>query len=229
MKSKLILDATIYMIAPIILCNIIGSEYRTYSIIPLMALVVIYTITCKQKEARVNVSGLIFAVLYIVLTLFKNEVESPYQVYVYEAYLLMFGGLIVILLTALNKNIIFRIYRDIQRSKGINNLAIYSSVKKCGLSPIFTHLSFVISGHLSLVSLVKIYSISTYGKLNYSSTQDLEILISIIFFIGELYILSKIITKLKSANKSIKNKHKSKYNLNNSRVINLNQYKNANK
>lgn len=234
MKSKLILDATIYMITPTILCNIIGIEYRVYSIIALMALVVIYTITCKQNEARVNLSGLTFSGLYMILVLLRKEVESSYQVYVYEAYLLMLAGLVVILLTVLKKNIIFRIYRDIQRAKGVNNLSIYSSVKKCGLSPIFDHLSYVISGHLALVSLVKIYSISTYGKLNYTSTQDLEILISIIFLIGELYILSKIITNMKLANKNTKNKHiknkyKSKHSLNNSRVINLNQYKNANK
>lgn len=229
MKSKVMLDLSIYMIAPIIVCNVIGDEYLTYFSVGLIAIVAIYSLASKQKESRVNLSGLVFASLSILLTLLKKEVSSAYQVYIYDTYFLMLCGLGIVLFNLIGKNIITRVYFDVQKSRGINHLYIWSSIKKCKLSSEFDKLSYVVSLHLIVVSLVKVYSISTYGKGGYTLTQDLEVLIFIIFLIGEIYMVSNIMSKIKLVKNRQKNNNRSKYHLNNSRVINFNKYKDVNK
>lgn len=229
MKYRILLDVAVYILAPIILCNFIATEYIMYSIVGLIALLGIYSVTTRKKESRVNISGLVFASLCIALFLLKIELKSEYQVYIYDTYFLMLCGLVILLLNPLGKNVFTRIYVDILRVKGYNNLSIWSGIKKSKLATPLSKLSIVVGTHLIVVSLLKVYSILIYGQANYKTTSDLEVLISIIFLVCEIYMISKIISKSKMQINNSKSKKKSKYNLNNSRVINLNQYKNANK
>lgn len=229
MKSKLMLDLSIYMIAPIILCNVFGDEYLMYSIATLIAIVSMYSMSVKKNEARVNLSGLVFVYIYILLIILKKDIVSDYQIYIYDTYFIMLCGVGIVFLNLIDKNIITRIYFDVQRSKGINHLLIWSNINKCELLTEFNKLSYTLSLHLILSSLVKVYSILLYKKGAYTLTHDLEVLISIIFLIGEIYIVSNIMSKIKLVKNKKINKNKSKYQLNNNRVINFNQYKDANK
>lgn len=233
MKSKFMMDLSVYMIAPIILCNIVEPKDLAYSIAGLVALVVIYSLSCKNKESRVNISGLLFTALFVGLTVLKKEVESRYQIYIYDTYFLMLLGITILICAVIKKDIIRRIYIDIQRSKGINNLSIWSNIKKSGISKECKQLAYAISGHLILLSFVKVYSISKYGESLYTTTQDLEVIGSVIFLLIEMYFISKIMSKSKEVKNSKrnknKNKSKSKYNLNSSKVVSFEEYKNVNK
>lgn len=231
MKSKLIMDLSVYMIAPIILCSVVETKDLGFIITGVVALVAIYSLYCKNKESRINFSGLVFTGLYIILAIFKKEVESNYQIYIYDTYFLLILGITILICAVIEKDIIRRIYIDIQRSKGFNNLLIWSNIKKSGISKECKQLAYIVSGHLIVLSLVKVYSISQYGKSLYTSTQDREIIVSIIFLLAQMYFISKIMQKSKEVKNTKRNKNqcKSKYNLNNSRVVSLEEYKNVNK
>lgn len=229
MKSKLILDLSIYMIAPIMLFNIVDSKNLTYTVVVLMALSIIYSIFCKKRESRVNLSGIVFVSIFALMTFLRKDIESSYQVYVYDTYFLILVGISVLICSVLERDIIRRFYIDIQRAKGINKLSIWSNIKKSNISREFKQLSYLISIHLIIISLIMVYSISTNGKELYTMTENLEISISTAFLLGEIYMISKIMSKSKQIKNSKKKRSKSKYNLNNSRVVSFEKYKNANK
>lgn len=231
MKSKLMMDLSAYMIAPIILCNIVEPKDLVYSVAVLVVLVAVYSLHCRDKESRVNVSGLLFVTVLVVLAVLKRDIESSYQIYIYDTYFLMLLGMIILICAVIDKDLIIRIYMDIQRAKGINNLSIWSNIKKSGISKECKQLAYTVSSHLILISFIKVYSILQYGKSLYTTTENFEVIVSTVFLLSEMYFISKIMMKSKEVKniKRNKNKNKSKYNLNNSRVVSFEEYKNVNK
>lgn len=228
MKYKLLLDLGIYIGAPILLPKLVADNYTVYSTMMLVALGGLYSVWTKRKEERVNLSGIVFMALYIGMSLFRNDVSSDYQVYVYDTYFLIAGALSILLLNIFGKNIVTRIYADVLRAKGYNNLAVWSCIRKNHLDVKFNKILSVVVANLLTISFIKVYSISNYGAKNYSITLDLEVLICMLFIILEIYMVSKTMSNIKYKPNN-KSKTKSKYNLNDRRVINLNQYKNTNK
>jgi hypothetical protein len=224
MKSRLVLDLAAYIIAPIIFCKFFGI----YSILGLI-IVVAYALICKNKEARINLSGLIFAFMCITLAVLKEVSKTDYNMYINETYLLLIASILIGVSNILGKNFVSRIYFDIQRMKHVKSLSILRNIKKYKLSTEFSYLSYTVSLHLLVLGLVKIYSILNLGESGYLTIQNLEVLISLFFSIGELYLVSIIISKSKEQNNRKVKKIKTKDQLNNSRVIELERYKNANK
>lgn len=243
MRYRIILDLAVYMVAPILLFNFVKVNYLMYYIIALICLGIFYSAVTKHKERRVNISGIVFMTLCLVLFLFKQEAKSGFQVYVYDTYLLILCSLAIPVLNMFSKNIFNRIYVDFLRAKGQNSLAIWSTIRKNKLDIEFNKLSSLVAVHLLIISFIKVYSISTYGASKYLATSDLEILVSMIFILAEMFMISKITSKSKykmsnhknsgSSNSKEKSKNKidekAKRKINDGRVINLSQYKNINK
>lgn len=243
MRYRIILDLAVYMVAPILLLNFVNANYLMYYIIALIGLGIFYSALTKYKEIRVNISGIVFMALCLALFLFKKEAESEFQVYVYDTYFLILCSLAIPALNIFGKNIFNRIYVDFLRAKGHNSLVIWSGIRKNKLDIEFNKLSSLVAIHLLIISFIKVYSISTYGESKYLATSDLEILVSMIFILGEMFMISKIISKSKykvnnhKNNRNFNSKEKSKNRINektkrkinDGRVINLSQYKNINK
>ncbi|RDY28889.1 hypothetical protein CHL78_002910 [Romboutsia weinsteinii] len=226
--KKLLLDLGVYIGAPILLFNLAKDTYITYFIIVLAALGGFYSVSTKRKEERINISGIIFMILYVSMFLFRKDIDSEYKVYIYDTYFLISGALAILLLNIFGKNLVTRVYVDISRARGYNNLSIWSSIRKNHLDISFNKLSTIVATQLLVISFIKVYSISNYGASNYTSTQDLEVLVCMLFIILEIYMISKTMSNIKYKPNN-KSKSKSKYNLNDRRVINLSQYKNTNK
>lgn len=226
--KKLLLDLGVYIGAPILLFNLARDTYITYFIIALAVLGVFYSVSTKRKEERINISGIIFMILYVSMFLFRKDIDSEYKVYIYDTYFLISGALAILLLNIFGKNLVTRVYVDISRARGYNNLSIWSSIRKNHLDISFNKLSTILATQLLVISFIKVYSISNYGASNYTSTQDLEVLVCMLFIILEIYMISKTMSNIKYKPNN-KSKSKSKYNLNDRRVINLSQYKNTNK
>lgn len=243
MRYRIILDLAVYMVAPILLFNFTNANYLMYYIITLICLGIFYSALTKYKERRVNISGIVFMFLCLALFLFKKEAKSDYQVYVYDTYLLILCSLVIPAFNIFGKNIFNRIYVDFLRVKGHNSLAIWSGIRKNKLDKEFNKLSSLVAVHLLIISFIKVYSISTYGASEYLTTLDLEILVSMMFILGEMFMVFKIISKSKYKMNNHKNKdsfkskektknkinEKTKRKINDGRVINLSQYKNINK
>ena len=69
---------------------------------------------------------------------------------------------------------------------------------------------------------------NTYGINDYTYTKELEILINILFIMGEIYISSKLFNEIKKEDSILTNKNV-KVNNSSRRVINFNKYKNMSK
>ncbi|MEF9990506.1 MAG: hypothetical protein RRZ84_06050 [Romboutsia sp.] len=237
MKYRSMLDSIVYVLSPIMLCNFIDIKYLIYSITILLSLVLVYSILTKIKEERVNILGIVFVCLCIILSIIRKESQNDFQIYTYDTYFLSACGLTILLFSAFGKNLSIKGYFDIMRSNGYNILNIANNIKKRGLESLLNKLSLVVTLHLITISSIKMYSILIYRNDNYTFTSQMEILVSTIFLLGETYLLSKIISRsnkkvMKESKKDknkVKNRVKAKITLNDSRVISLSQYKKANK
>lgn len=238
MKNKFIPDIFVYMIAPMIVSNLINVENFGYTTVALIFFIFIYSFITRKIQFRINISGLIFACIYIGISLLKQNAESDFVRYTYDIYFLMISLMILLSLKFINKNVIQQIYIDILRANGHKKNYIYNFFKKEDLRGKFEKTSSIVNVHLLSMIFIKVYSIITYGSQNYLITADLEILVCTIFVIVEIYMFYKIkqdykpkknehlkINKNKSSLavlKNIKNEDKEK-------VIYLNKYKKTNK
>ena len=208
MKNKLLSDSIVYIISPIILLAFTNYSTIIYFASALVFILSIYTIITKKRESRINVSGIIFSTTYILMFLFRQKVQKGFDMYIYDTCLMIVLTLIIVLPLLLNKNIFRQIYIDIRKCKNDNNLRILNNIKKINLDNDFKNLSFIFTIHL--VSLI-------------------QVLLNIAFIIYEMYMVSKLMSKLKNNITIKKRSSRIKKSPINCRVIDIEQYKNMNK
>ena len=240
MKNKFIPDIFVYMVAPIIVCNLINAKSMNYIIVTLIFSISIYTYITRKRQFRLNTTGLIFAFIYIGLSLIKQGVESDFMKYIYDIYFFISSSIILITLKLLNKNIIQHIYIDVLRANEYTKHYIRNSLKKSNLQDEFEKASLIVNIHLLSMTFIKVYSIATYGVQNYSITANLEILVCMLFIVAEIYMVSRIIQEHKSKIKKKENLKQNKKQTgvevvknrrkdNKEKIIYLNKYKRTNK
>ena len=198
MKNKLLSDSIVYIISPIILLAFTNYSTIIYFASALVFILSIYTIITKKRESRINVSGIIFSTTYILMFLFRQKVQKGFDMYIYDTCLMIVLTLIIVLPLLLNKNIFRQIYIDIRKCKNDNNLRILNNIKKINLDNDFKNLSFIFTIHLVSLILIRVFSIYIFGFESYENNFMIQVLLNIAFIIYEMYMVSKLMSKLKN-------------------------------
>ena len=229
MKNKLLSDSIVYIISPIILLAFTNYSTIIYFASALVFILSIYTIITKKRELRINVSGIIFSTTYILMFLFRQKVQKGFDMYIYDTCLMIVLTLIIVLPLLLNKNIFRQIYIDIRKCKNDNNLRILNNIKKINLDNDFKNLSFIFTIHLVSLILIRVFSIYIFGFESYENNFMIQVLLNIAFIIYEMYMVSKLMFKLKNNITIKKRSSRIKKSPISGRVIDIEQYKNMNK
>ena len=229
MKNKLLSDSIVYIISPIILLAFTNYSTIIYFASALVFILSIYTIITKKRESRINVSGIIFSTTYILMFLFRQKVQKGFDMYIYDTCLMIVLTLIIVLPLLLNKNIFRQIYIDIRKCKNDNNLRILNNIKKINLDNDFKNLSFIFTIHLVSLILIIVFSIYIFGFESYENNFMIQVLLNIAFIIYEMYMVSKLMSKLKNNITIKKRSSRIKKSPISGRVIDIEQYKNMNK
>ena len=229
MKNKLLSDSIVYIISPIILLAFTNYSTIIYFASALVFILSIYTIITKKRESRINVSGIIFSTTYILMFLFRQKVQKGFDMYIYDTCLMIVLTLIIVLPLLLNKNIFRQIYIDIRKCKNDNNLRILNNIKKINLDNDFKNLSFIFTIHLVSLILIRVFSIYIFGFESYVNNFMIQVLLNIAFIIYEMYMVSKLMSKLKNNITIKKRSSRIKKSPISGRVIDIEQYKNMNK
>lgn len=229
MKNKLLSDSIVYIISPIILLAFTNYSTIIYFASALVFILSIYTIITKKRESRINVSGIIFSTTYILMFLFRQKVQKGFDMYIYDTCLMIVLTLIIVLPLQLNKNIFRQIYIDIRKCKNDNNLRILNNIKKINLDNDFKNLSFIFTIHLVSLILIRVFSIYIFGFESYENNFMIQVLLNIAFIIYEMYMVSKLMSKLKNNITIKKRSSRIKKSPISGRVIDIEQYKNMNK
>ena len=229
MKNKLLSDSIVYIISPIILLAFTNYSTIIYFASALVFILSIYTIITKKRESRINVSGIIFSTTYILMFLFRQKVQKGFDMYIYDTCLMIVLTLIIVLPLLLNKNIFRQIYIDIRKCRNDNNLRILNNIKKINLDNDFKNLSFIFTIHLVSLILIRVFSIYIFGFESYENNFMIQVLLNIAFIIYEMYMVSKLMSKLKNNITIKKRSSRIKKSPISGRVIDIEQYKNMNK
>jgi membrane protein len=229
LKNKLLSDSIVYIISPIILLAFTNYSTIIYFASALVFILSIYTIITKKRELRINVSGIIFSTTYILMFLFRQKVQKGFDMYIYDTCLMIVLTLIIVLPLLLNKNIFRQIYIDIRKCKNDNNLRILNNIKKINLDNDFKNLSFIFTIHLVSLILIRVFSIYIFGFESYENNFMIQVLLNIAFIIYEMYMVSKLMSKLKNNITIKKRSSRIKKSPISGRVIDIEQYKNMNK
>ena len=229
MKNKLLSDSIVYIISPIILLAFTNYSTIIYFASALVFILSIYSIITKKRESRINVSGIIFSTTYILMFLFRQKVQKGFDMYIYDTCLMIVLTLIIVLPLLLNKNIFRQIYIDIRKCKNDNNLRILNNIKKINLDNDFKNLSFIFTIHLVSLILIRVFSIYIFGFESYENNFMIQVLLNIAFIIYEMYMVSKLMSKLKNNITIKKRSSRIKKSPISGRVIDIEQYKNMNK
>lgn len=229
MKNKLLSDSIVYIISPIILLAFTNYSTIIYFASALVFILSIYTIITKKRESRINVSGIIFSTTYILMFLFRQKVQKGFDMYIYDTCLMIVLTLIIVLPLLLNKNIFRQIYIDIRKCKNDNNLRILNNIKKINLDNDFKNLSFIFTIHLVSLILIRVFLIYIFGFESYENNFMIQVLLNIAFIIYEMYMVSKLMSKLKNNITIKKRSSRIKKSPISGRVIDIEQYKNMNK
>lgn len=229
MKNKLLSDSIVYIISPIILLAFTNYSTIIYFASALVFILSIYTIITKKRESRINVSGIIFSTTYILMFLFRQKVQKGFDMYIYDTCLMIVLTLIIVLPLLLNKDIFRQIYIDIRKCKNDNNLRILNNIKKINLDNNFKNLSFIFTIHLVSLILIRVFSIYIFGFESYENNFMIQVLLNIAFIIYEMYMVSKLMSKLKNNITIKKRSSRIKKSPISGRVIDIEQYKNMNK
>ena len=219
----------LYKISPIILLAFINYSTIIYFASALVFILSIYTIITKKRESRINVSGIIFSTTYILMFLFRQKVQKGFDMYIYDTCLMIVLTLIIVLPLLLNKNIFRQIYIDIRKCENDNNLRILNNIKKINLDNDFKNLSFIFTIHLVSLILIRVFSIYIFGFESYENNFMIQVLLNIAFIIYEMYMVSKLMSKLKNNITIKKRSSRIKKSPISGRVIDIEQYKNMNK
>ena len=229
MKNKLLSDSIVYIISPIILLAFTNYSTIIYFASALVFILSIYTIITKKRESRINVSGIIFSTTYILMFLFRQKVQKGFDMYIYDTCLMIVLTLIIVLPLLLNKDVFRQIYIDIRKCKNDNNLRILNNIKKINLDNDFKNLSFIFTIHLVSLILIRVFSIYIFGFESYENNFMIQVLLNIAFIIYEMYMVSKLMSKLKNNITIKKRSSRIKKSPISGRVIDIEQYKNMNK
>ena len=229
MKNKLLSDSIVYIISPIILLAFTNYSTIIYFASALVFILSIYTIITKKRESRINVSGIIFSTTYILMFLFRQKVQKGFDMYIYDTCLMIVLTLIIVLPLLLNKNIFRQIYIDIRKCKNDNTLRILNNIKKINLDNDFKNLSFIFTIHLVSLILIRVFSIYIFGFESYENNFMIQVLLNIAFIIYEMYMVSKLMSKLKNNITIKKRSSRIKKSPIRGREIDREQYKNMNK
>ena len=229
MKNKLLSDSIVYIISPIILLAFTNYSTIIYFASALVFILSIYTIITKKRESRINVSGIIFSTTYILMFLFRQKVQKGFDMYIYDTCLMIVLTLIIVLPLLLNKNIFRQIYIDIRKCKNDNNLRILNNIKKINLDNNFKNLTFIFTIHLVSLILIRVFSIYIFGFESYENNFMIQVLLNIAFIIYVMYMVSKLMSKLKNNITIKKRSSRIKKSPISGRVIDIEQYKNMNK
>ena len=229
MKNKLLSDSIVYIISPIILLAFTNYSTIIYFASALVFILSIYTIITKKRESRISVSGIIFSTTYILMFLFRQKVQKGFDMYIYDTCLMIVLTLIIVLPLLLNKNIFRQIYIDIRKCKNDNNLRILNNIKKINLDNDFKNLSFIFTIHLVSLILIRVFSIYIFRFESYENNFMIQVLLNIAFIIYEMYMVSKLMSKLKNNITIKKRSSRIKKSPISGRVIDIEQYKNMNK
>ena len=229
MKNKLLSDSIVYIIYPIILLAFTNYSTIIYFASALVFILSIYTIITKKRESRINVSGIIFSTTNILMFLFRQKVQKGFDMYIYDTCLMIVLTLIIVLPLLLNKNIFRQIYIDIRKCKNDNNLRILNNIKKINLDSDFKNLSFIFTIHLVSLILIRVFSIYIFGFESYENNFMIQVLLNIAFIIYEMYMVSKLMSKLKNNITIKKRSSRIKKSPIRGREIDIEQYKNMNK
>lgn len=223
LKNKLLYDSIVYIISPVILFSFANYNTIRYLLLALVFILSIYTIITKKRESRISVSGIIFSTTYILMFLFRQKVQLGFDMYIYDTCLM------IVLTLILNKNIFRQIYIDIRRCKNENNLRIFNNIKKFNLTHDFRNLSLLFTMHLVILILIRVFSIYIFGFESYEKNYMIQVALNIVFILGEMYMVSKLMSKLKTNTTTKKEIVETKKSFINGIVIDIEQYKNMNK
>lgn len=223
LKNKLLYDSIVYIISPVILFSFANYNTIRYLLLALVFILSIYTIITKKRESRISVSGIIFSTTYILMFLFRRKVQLGFDMYIYDTCLM------IVLTLILNKNIFRQIYIDIRRCKNENNLRIFNNIKKFNLTHDFRNLSLLFTMHLVILILIRVFSIYIFGFESYEKNYMIQVALNIVFILGEMYMVSKLMSKLKTNTTTKKEIVETKKSFINGIVIDIEQYKNMNK
>ena len=223
MKNKLLYDSIVYIISPVILFSFANYNTIRYLLLALVFILSIYTIITKKRESRISVSGIIFSTTYILMFLFRQKVQLGFDMYIYDTCLM------IVLTLILNKNIFRQIYIDIRRCNNENNLRVFNNIKKFNLTYDFRNLSLLFTMHLVILILIRVFSIYIFGFESYEKNYMIQVALNIVFILGEMYMVSKLMSKLKTNTTTKKEIVETKKSFINGIVIDIEQYKNMNK
>lgn len=227
-KRKLLMDFTIYIVTPIILCIFTGIDKFNYYIFYLILTGICYTSYTKYKQNRVNISGISIMLLLTLYMYFSKNQNKGLDIYTYTTYVIGLSTGIILLLNLFNKNIINQIYTDILNTKFSNSFPINTIIRRQKLRNDFNYLTLVIILELLVSIFIRLYSIINYGELAYQIAYGLELVNLIIFTLIELYKICNIIVKT-IEDKLFLNKDNIKNSNTEVRVINLSKYRKINK
>jgi len=229
LKNKLLFDSIVYIIVPIILSSSFTNNFPIeYITLGTMFILSIYTIITKKKESRINISGVLFSTIYIVVFLIKQNLSNNFDAYKYDTYLMIVMTLTIIFSVLFNKNIIKQIYIDIRKCKNDNYLRILNNIRKFKLDNDFEKISLLFTLHLILLIFIRIFSIYIFNFSGYNNS-IIEIIVNIGFIICEIYTISKFNLKLKNNIKAKITKSKFSMLPIKSKVIDIEQYRSINK
>ena len=223
MKNKLLYDSIVYIISPVILFSFANYNIIRYLLLALVFILSIYTIITKKRESRISVSGIIFSTTYILMFLFRRKVQLGFDMYIYDTCLMIVLTLIIVLPLILNKNIFRQIYIDIRRCNNENNLRVFN------LTYDFRNLSLLFTMHLVILIFIRVFSIYIFGFESYEKNYMIQVALNIVFILGEMYMVSKLMSKLKTNTTTKKEIVEIKKSFINGIVIDIEQYKNMNK
>lgn len=223
LKNKLLYDSIVYIISPVILFSFANYNTIRYLLLALVFILSIYTIITKKRESRISVSGIIFSTTYILMFLFRRKVQLGFDMYIYDTCLM------IVLTLILNKNIFRQIYIDIRRCNNENNLRVFNNIKKFNLTHDFRNLSLLFTMHLVILILIRVFSIYIFGFESYEKNYMIQVALNIVFILGEMYMVSKLMSKLKTNTTTKKEIVETKKSFINGIVIDIEQYKNMNK
>ena len=106
---------------------------------------------------------------------------------------------------------------------------ILNNIKKINLDNDFKNLSFIFTIHLVSLILIRVFSIYIFGFESYENNFMIQVLLNIAFIIYEMYMVSKLMSKLKNNITIKKRSSRIKKSPISGRVIDIEQYKNMNK
>lgn len=228
MKKWLIGDILTYFIAPIIILAIFNREFKIYSIILATIIFLIYSIFIKANQSRINFSGILFSGVYILIQVLKLKLDKSFEIYVFDSYCLIASVIILLILDLLDKNIFKQLYIDLMKILNFSKIQIFTFIKKYKLYNDFNRLTYIVMIHLLILASIQFYSILTLGEYRYPNNLNIEVLICGVFLLIELILISKFVKNMKF-NLSKNNMKSMKFTISESKVININKYKNTNK